>query len=154
MKKKTAVYIRTSKKEQNLENQRLVLVEFAKKNKWDYKIFEEKESTRKTRPVKQEVLKLLRQKQFERLLIWKLDRWARSMTELILELEELYKKGIEIFSYTDTLDFSTATGRLQSKMLFAFAEFERDLISERTILGLDRARAEGKTLGRPKKLKG
>lgn len=151
MDKKTVIYVRVSSRDRTPENQKLVLEEFAKKNKWDYKIFEETESTRKTRPIKQEVLKLLRQKQFERLLIWKLDRWARTSTELILELEELYKKGIEIFSYTDTLDFSTATGRLQAKILFDFAEFERDLISERTKLGLQRAVKKGKKLGRPKK---
>lgn len=151
MMKKTAIYVRVSSRDRTPENQKLVLEEFAKKNNWPYKIFEEIESTRKTRPIKQEVLKLLRQKQYERLLIWKLDRWARTSTELILELEELYKKGIEIFSYTDTLDFSTATGRLQARLLFAFAEFERDLISERTKLGLQRAVKQGKKLGRPKK---
>lgn len=151
---KTAIYIRVSKKDMHPENQRLKLVEFAEKNDWDYDIFEEKETTRKTRPIKQEVLKFLRQKQYERLLIWKLDRWARNSAELILELEELYKKGIDIFSYSDTLDFSTATGRLQARLLFIFAEFERDLISERTILGLERAKKQGKKLGRPFKNKG
>jgi len=151
MNKKTIIYVRVSSRDRTPENQKLVLEEFAKKNKWNYKIFEETESTRRTRPVKQECLKLLRQKQYERLLIWKLDRWARTSTELILELEELFKKGIEIFSYTDTLDFSTATGRLQARMLFSFAEFERDLISERTKLGLQRAVKQGVKLGRPRK---
>lgn len=151
---KTSIYIRVSKRDMHPENQRLKLVEYAKKNSWDYDIFEEKETTRKTRPIKQEVLKLLRQKQYERLLIWKLDRWARNSSELILELEELYKKGIEIFSYSDTLDFSTASGRLQARLLFIFAEFERDLISERTKLGLERAKKQGKKLGRPFKNKG
>ena len=72
---------------------------------------------------------------------------------MILELEELYKKEIDIFSYTDTLDFSTATGRLQARLLCIFAEFERDLISERTILGIERARKQGKRIGRPPKNK-
>lgn len=153
MKDKTVIYVRVSSRDRTPENQKIKLIEFAEKNNWDYDVYEEIESTRKTRPVKQKVLKLLRQKQYQRLLIWKLDRWARTSTELILELEELYKKGIEIFSFTDTLDFSTATGRLQARLLFIFAEFERDLISERTKAGLDRARAEGKKLGRPKKNK-
>jgi len=145
---KIAIYVRVSKRDRTPENQKLVLEEYAKKQGWNYKIFEETESTRKTRPIKQEVLKLLRQRQFDGLLIYKLDRWARSSTELILEIEELVKKGINIISYADALDFSTAIGRFQFKLNCIFAEFERDLISERTKLGLERARKKGKRIGR------
>jgi len=150
---KVAIYVRVSHRDRTHLNQRLVLEEFAKKNKWKYDIYEERETTRKTRPVKQGLLKKLRQMQYDGLLIYKLDRWARNSTELILEIEELHKKGLSIFSYAETIDFDTATGKLQFHLLVAFADFERDLISERTKLGLDRARKQGKKLGRPFKLK-
>lgn len=136
------------------ENQLLKLKEYAERNDWQYEVFEEKESTRKTRPIKQNLLKKLRQLEYDALLIYKLDRWARNTVELILELEELASKGVNIISLGDTLDFSTATGRLQFHLLCTFAEFERDLIKERTLVGLDRAKEQGKTLGRPRKNKG
>jgi len=151
LKKKYAIYIRVSKKDRTPINQKLILEEFAEKSGWKYDIYSEVESTRKTRPIKQEVLAKLRQRQYDGLLIYKLDRWARNSVELILELEELYKKGISIISYADTLDFSTPVGKLQFKILCIFAEFERDLISERTKAGLERARKQGKKLGRPRK---
>lgn len=148
---KYALYYRTSKRDMHPEMQLLKLKEFADKNGWEYECFEERESTRKTRPIKELVLKKLRAKEFDGLLIYKLDRWARSMPELALEVTELTAKGISFISLNDSIDLSTATGRLQFHIICAFAEFERDLIRERTLDGLDRARAEGKRLGRPRK---
>ena len=95
-------------------------------------------------------MRRLRLREFDCLLIWKLDRWARSSQELTIEIEELYNKGIIFISLSDNIDLSTATGKLQFQILSAFAEFERNLIRERTLEGLNRARKEGKRLGRPK----
>src|SRR5690606_23253082 len=83
-------------------------------------------------------------------MVYKLDRWARSSRELILEINELITKGITFISYSENLDFSTATGKLHFNILSAFAEFERELIRERTLEGLSRAKQQGKQLGRPK----
>ena len=83
-------------------------------------------------------------------MVYKLDRWARSSSELILEINELVGKGIGFYSYSENLDFGTATGKLLFNLLSSFAEFERDLIRERTLEGLHRAKIEGKKLGRPK----
>ena len=80
----------------------------------------------------------------------KLDRYARSSTELLIEVQELINKGIEFHSITEALDFSTATGKLHFTILSAFAEFERDLIRQKTLEGLHRARLQGKHVGRPK----
>lgn len=148
---KVAIYIRTSKRDMHPENQLLKLKEFAERNNWEYDIFEERESTRKTRPIKELVLSKLRKREYDGVLIWKLDRWARSVPELILEITELFEKGVNFASFMDNIDLSTASGRLQFHIICAFAEFERDIIRERTLAGLDRARAEGKTLGRPRK---
>lgn len=144
-----ALYCRVSTYSQTTENQVLKLEEYADRQGWDYVTFEETETTRKTRPIKQEVLMALRNKQFDGVCIWRLDRWARSTAELILEIKELHDKEIIFKSLSDNIDFSTPAGKLQFHILAAFAEFERNLISERTREGLARAKAKGRKLGRP-----
>ena len=144
-----ALYCRVSTYSQTTENQKLKLEEHAEREGWDYVTFEETETTRKTRPIKQEVLMALRNKQFDGVCIWRLDRWARSTAELILEIKELHDKEIIFKSLSDNIDFSTPAGKLQFHILAAFAEFERNLISERTREGLARAKAKGVKLGRP-----
>jgi DNA invertase Pin-like site-specific DNA recombinase len=145
--KRIAIYTRVSTADQTTENQKLRLAEFAKSKGWLCDVYEEVMSTRKTRPVKQSVLSKLRNGEYDGVLVYKLDRWAR--TELILEITELNKKGVEFFSYSENLDFSSAAGKLQFQILSAFCEFERSLISERTREGLYRAK-QTKVLGRPK----
>jgi DNA invertase Pin-like site-specific DNA recombinase len=147
---KVAIYCRVSTQEQNTENQRIRLTEYADQQGWEYDVFTEIQSTRKTRPVKAELMNKLRNNEYDGVLIFKLDRWARSSTELILEVKELIEKGIVFISVTDNLDFSTAAGKLHFQILSAFAEFERSLISERTKEGIRRARLSGKSPGRPK----
>lgn len=147
---KVAIYCRVSTSEQTTENQKQVLIKHAKKKGWDYEVFEEVESTRKTRPIKAGMLGKLRNGEYDGLLVYKLDRYARSSTELLLEVQELLTKGIAFHSLTENLDFSTATGKLHFTILSAFAEFERDLIRQRTIEGLRRAKSQGKQIGRPK----
>lgn len=148
--KKIALYVRVSTSEQTVENQRIRLVEYAERNGYIYDLYEEVESTRKTRPVKQALLSKLRQSQYDAVIVFKLDRWARSSTELILDTKELIDKGVGFISVSDNLDFSTASGKLHFQILSAFAEFERELIRERTIEGLRRAKLQGKKAGRPK----
>ena len=101
--------------------------------------------------MKQALLQKLRSGEYAGVIVYKIDRWARSSTELILEIKELVDKGITFISVSDSLDFSTATGRLHFQILAVFAEFERSLISERTRLALKRKKeTEGIRLGRPK----
>ncbi len=148
--KNIALYARVSTTEQTVENQKIRLIEYAKQNDYTYDIYEETESSRKTRPVKQALLAKLRQNQYDAVVVFKLDRWARSSTELILDTKELIDKGIGFISISDNLDFSSASGKLHFAILSAFAEFERELIRERTIEGLRRAKLQGKQAGRPK----
>ncbi len=142
--------MRVSTDSQTVDNQKMRLIEYAERNGQEYDIYEEVESTRKTRPVKQELLKRLRLSEYESVIVYKLDRWARSSTELILDTKELIDKGIGFISISDNLDFGTASGKLHFQILSAFAEFERELIRERTLEGLRRSKAQGKTPGRPK----
>jgi putative DNA-invertase from lambdoid prophage Rac len=148
--KKVALYIRVSGQTQTVENQRIRLIEYAETKHYNFDLFQEVESTRKTRPVKQALLTKLRENQYDAVIVYKLDRWARSSTELILDTKELLDKGVGFISISDNLDFSTAAGKLHFQILSAFAEFERELIRERTIEGLRRSKAQGKIPGRPK----
>ncbi len=150
--KHVALYCRVSLSNgsQTTENQRIRLVEYATKNNLTYDIYEEQESTRKTRPVKQALLARLRSHEYDAVVVYKLDRWARSSTELILDTKELIDKGVGFISVSDSLDFYSSTGRLYFSILSAFAEFERELIRERTLEGLRRAKMQGKHPGRPK----
>jgi len=147
---KVALYARVSTSEQTVENQKIRLIEYADKYGYSFDLFEETESSRKTRPIKQSLLSRLRNHEYDAVVVFKLDRWARSSTELILDTKELIDKGIGFISISDNLDFSTAAGKLQFAILSAFAEFERELIRERTVEGLRRAKLQGKKAGRPK----
>jgi DNA invertase Pin-like site-specific DNA recombinase len=150
--KKIALYCRVSLSNgsQTTENQKIRLVEYAEKNCYSYDIYEEMESSRKTRPVKQALLQKLRTGEYQVVAVYKLDRWARSSTELILDTKELLDKGVGFISISDNLDFSSASGKLHFQILSAFAEFERELIRERTMEGLRRSKMQGKIPGRPK----
>jgi DNA invertase Pin-like site-specific DNA recombinase len=149
---KVALYCRVSKKdEQTPENQRLILEEYAKKSGWEYMVFVESSTSRETRPLKQILMQSLREKKYDAVCVLKLDRWARSLQELVMDVTELYERGIPFISIRDGIDLSTPTGKLYFHIMASFAEFERDLIRERTMDGLARARAKGITLGRPRK---
>ncbi len=105
-------------------------------------------SSRDRRPEKEEVLRLARLGLVSRIVVVRLDRWGRSLDELIPELKELSDRGVEFVSLREGLRFDSAAGRLHAHMLAAFAEFERGVIRERTLAGLSRARAQGKIGGR------
>ena len=152
---KVVIYCRTSKTDQNPENQKIELEHYAKAMRYDYKIFEEQESTRKTRPIKNKIFQEALRKKWDLILVWKLDRWARSMQELINDLELLKQNNVQFRTLKENLILDdNPTNKLMINILSSFAQFERDIIRERTLAGLERARQQGKKLGRPRKLKG
>ena len=108
-------------------------------------------SSRDTRPMKEVCLRKLRLGEIDGVAFWSLDRWGRNASELILELEEFSKSGKSLISMKEGIDLSTAAGRMMANMLAIMANFERDRIQERIMLGLARARSQGKRLGRPRK---
>lgn len=146
----TALYARISKvKAQNIDTQRIELEKWAKDSGTpDATLYVDELSSRDTRPRKEEVLRLARLGLINRIVVVRLDRWGRSLDELVPELQELSGRGVEFLSLREGLRFDTAAGRLHGHMLAAFANFERDLIQERTLAGLERARRQGKTIGR------
>jgi len=118
---------------------------------YEYEVFEEKESSRNTRPIQYNLYQRLLRREYDGLIIYKFDRWARSTRELVEHIEALISKGIAVYSYSENIDLNTSIGRAMLTIISAFAQLERDLIRERTLAGLARARAWGKTLGRPRK---
>jgi len=147
---KVALYARVSTDKQSLQMQVKALKKKAKLEDWTYDLYTEKESTRKSRPVKYELYNKLLKKEYDAVVVYKLDRWARSTQEASREIETLFKKGIPFISLTDSIDLSTASGRLQFNIITAFAQFERDIISERVKEGLKHAKNVGKR-GKDKK---
>jgi DNA invertase Pin-like site-specific DNA recombinase len=89
-------------------------------------------------------------RRFDAVLVWKLDRFGRSLRHLVNALAELEARGIAFVSLRDNLDLGTPSGRLMFQIIGAMAEFERSLIQERVKAGLRNARAKGKRIGRPK----
>jgi DNA invertase Pin-like site-specific DNA recombinase len=134
-------YARVSTDDQHTENQ----IEQLKKAGCE-RIFEETASGgRWDRPELQDCLKQLRHGDV--LVVWKLDRLSRSLSDLLRILEKVDKAGASFKSLTETLDTSGACGRLMMHMLASFNQFEREIIKERTHLGLKRARANGRIGG-------
>lgn len=111
-------------------------------------IFVDEVSSKDTRPKKEEALKLMRLGVADGVCFVALDRWGRTMSELVLELEEFSRTGKSLISLKEGIDLSTAAGRLMANVLAAMANFERDRIKERTLLGLAWAKAQGKIGGR------
>ena len=150
---KVALYARVSKAlDQNPENQLIELRKWViNTNSEVVGEYVDEVSSKDTRPNKEIVLRMLRLNEIDGVVFWSLDRWGRTMSELVLELEEFSKAGKSLISIKEGIDLSTAAGRLFANILSSMANFERDRIRERTLLGLARAKAQGKRLGRPRK---
>ena len=89
-------------------------------------------------------------REFDAIVIWKLDRFARSLKHLVNALADMESLGVSFISLGDNLDLSTPSGRLMFQIIGAMAEFERALIQERVRAGMRNARAKGTRLGRPR----
>jgi len=149
---KVALYVRVSREDLNPENQLRELEQYCKAMGHEYQIFEEKESTRKTRPIKKEVFDLACNKKIDGIIIYKLDRWARSLQELVNDLGILSQNKARFQSLKENIILDNdPRNMLMIHILGAFAEFERAIIRERTMAGLARARSEGRIGGRPRK---
>ncbi len=111
--------------------------------------YQEVGSGAKLRPQREELMRAARRREVDLIVVWKLDRWGRSVADLVSTLNELRELGVGFVSLTEALDFSTPSGRAMAGLLSVFAEFERDIIKERVKAGIANARAEGKPHGRP-----
>jgi DNA invertase Pin-like site-specific DNA recombinase len=149
-----ALYARVSTlNHQDPSMQTAELREYAKRRGWqiteeyiDHGISGGKES----RPALNRLMSDACRRRFDAILVWRIDRWGRSLKHLVTSLAELDAYGIAFISLRDNLDLSTPSGRLMMQLLGAMAEFERALIQERVRAGLRNARAKGRRLGRPR----
>lgn len=150
---KTALYVRnsTTEEKQNPQTQINPLVEKCKRENWDYVIFQEFASgSKESRPELDKMIQRIRKMEFDKVMVWRLDRLGRSLPHLLQLIEEFRKNKVKFISLTEGFDTTTAQGELFFSIAGAFAQFERKLIQERVNAGLDRAKKEGKQLGRPK----
>lgn len=157
MTKIVGVYVRVSKIDQHPENQIHELQRFIQTRGWtmyggqpfvDHGISGAKGADK--RPALAALMELAHKRKIQAVLVWDLSRFARSMKHLVTALETFRELNVEFISYQQGIDTTTATGRLMFGVIAALAEFEREMIRERTVLGLIEARANGKKLGRPR----
>lgn len=151
---RVALYMRVSTKSQTNLNQFKALRKMAIALDWDIVgVFWDRKSGKKEtkRPSYNKMLKLIRSRTIDMVAVWSLSRAGRSTGELIDLLDnELRPNKVAFYSKTESIDTNTTSGRMLFKILAALAEFERELTVERVLSGLERARAEGKQLGKPR----
>lgn len=102
------------------------------------------------RECREKLMSAARRREIDAVLVWRLDRWGRSVTDLLATLQELEYLGVGFVSLTEALDLTTPAGRAMAGLLAVFAEFEREILRERVRAGLEHARQNGQRLGRPK----
>jgi DNA invertase Pin-like site-specific DNA recombinase len=148
-----AVYARvsTSNGSQTCENQLLELRRYCEARGWAVhaEYTDEMSGAKDRRPGLDRLLLDARLAKFQVVLCWALDRIGRDLRHLLAVLEDLQSLNIPFVSLKEGLDLGSASGRLQLAILAALSQFERERLRERTVAGLQRARAQGKQLGRP-----
>jgi DNA invertase Pin-like site-specific DNA recombinase len=101
------------------------------------------------RQLREKLLEAARRREIDVVVVWRLDRWGRSVTDLLATMQELEHLGVGFVSLTEALDLTTPAGRAMAGLLAVFASFEREILGERVRAGLAHARLNGKRLGRP-----
>jgi DNA invertase Pin-like site-specific DNA recombinase len=150
--RRAAIYVRVSTKEQHPEAQLHPLREYAESRGFDVVdeyIDHGVSGTKNSRPALDRMMAAARRRDVDVVLIAKLDRLARSVQHLLTVASEFQALGVDLVVRDQAIDTSTPTGRLLFHVLSSIAEFERDLIRERTQAGLELARKRGKKFGRP-----
>jgi putative DNA-invertase from lambdoid prophage Rac len=148
---RAALYARVSTAEQQtLPLQTQAMEEYAQRRGWTVVAsVQDVNGGTKHRPKREELIQMARRRQLDVIVVWRLDRWGRSLSDVFQSLEELHARKVDFASVTEGLDFTTPAGRALAGMLGIFAAFERDVLRERVKSGLEHARAKGKVLGRP-----
>jgi len=149
---KVGLYARVSTHDQQtLPMQLSAMREYVERRGWKVVIeVSEIGSGAKEREKREDLIRLARRRQIDAIVVWRLDRWGRSLVDLVNTLGELGELEVGFVSLTEALDLTTPTGRAMAGLLAVFAEFERDILRERVKAGIAQARAEGKPHGRPR----
>jgi DNA invertase Pin-like site-specific DNA recombinase len=148
---RAGLYARVSTNDQQtLAMQNRAMREYADRRGWTIALqVREVNSGAARRDAREKLIDAARRREIDVVLVWRLDRWGRSVTDLLATLQELEHLGVGFVSLTEALDLTTPAGRAMAAMLAVFAAFEREVLQERTRAGLAHARANGKQLGRP-----
>ena len=155
MTRKVAIYTRVSTLDQTVENQLIELRDHCSKMGWEIvKEYADKglsgTLSRDKRPALNSLIKDGYRKKFDAVVCWDISRIGRSMKELVLFLSDMKDRGVGICSVRQGFDTSTSMGEMMFQFVGILSSWEREMIRERTLAGLERAKSEGKTLGRRK----
>jgi putative DNA-invertase from lambdoid prophage Rac len=148
---RVGLYARVSTHDQQtLPLQMRAMREYAAKRAWTITVqIKEIGSGAAERELREKLLAAARRREIDVVLVWRLDRWGRSLVDLVTTLKELSALGVAFVSLTEALDLTTPTGRAMAGLLSVFAEFEHEIVRERIRAGIAEARLHGKHLGRP-----
>ncbi len=154
---KVVIYSRVSTKDQNCENQIRLLKEIVERNNWDLvdlyvDVGISGSKGRESRKEFDRLNKDMIRRKFNRILVWDISRLGRSLQHLVEFLNEVNSIGCNLYIHQSGLDTSTPNGKMMFQMIGVFSEFEREMISERVKLGLERVKSKGKKLGRPQRV--
>ena len=155
--KRAVLYLRVSKQDQNIENQRSELERVANARGWRIVgTFKDEGISgafgREVRAQYNAMLKQGMQAKYDVVMAWDVSRLSRSLSDLVSTLDDLHACGIDLYLHQQAVDTTTLAGKAMFQMCGVFAEFEKGMLSERVKAGLNRAKAEGKVLGRPIKI--
>lgn len=147
-----ALYARVSTQDQNtLPMQIKALKTFAKQRGWKVVLeVQDVGSGVSERKKREQIMKAARSREIDAVLVWKLDRWGRSLPDLVVSINEFAELGVAFVSVTEGFDMSTSAGKAMAGMLSVFAEFERNILRERIKAGIAQARKKGRPHGRPR----
>jgi DNA invertase Pin-like site-specific DNA recombinase len=148
---RVGLYARVSTQDQQtLPMQNRALREYAARRGWAVAMqVREVGSGAAQREAREKLLEAARRREIDVVLVWRLDRWGRSVTDLLATLQEMEHLGVGFVSLTEALDLTTTAGRAMAGLLAVFAAFEREILGERVRAGLAHARQNGRRLGRP-----
>ena len=149
---KVALYARVSTADQNAETQLAALRRYCEARGWTVvEVYVDTTcGASADRPRLTAMMEPANLRKVEAVLVWKFDRLFRSVQHMMTALDQFRTMGVDFVSVTESIDTTTSAGRFVYTLLAAVGEFERDLIRERTRAGIDRARSEGKQIGRPR----
>jgi putative DNA-invertase from lambdoid prophage Rac len=148
---RAGLYARVSKHDQQtLPLQIRTMREYAAKRGWEVAVqIKEVGSGAAERELREKLMAAARRREIDAVLVWRLDRWGRSLVDLVVTLKELAGLGVSFVSLTEALDLTTPTDRAMAGLLAVFAEFEHEILRERIRAGIAEARLRGKRFGRP-----
>ncbi len=153
---RTAIYARVSTADQTCSQQLAELRSYVAARRWELQgeYVDQASGTKVDRPAMKRLFAAARRRQIDVICVSKMDRWGRSLANFVSTVQELTALGVRFIATSQGIDTdeSNPTSRLLLNLLAAFAEFERELIVERTRAGLERARRQGKQIGRPRRI--